>query len=118
MTTGKRVLIVDDDTTLLQMLGEQLQLHEEFSTVGAETGARALEEARSNYFDVIILDVGLPDSNKKLSGFIYKEKPPFQYLNWFFNQIYKWFRGLQGGYFDIVVGSVVKVNVCEEIEVE
>jgi len=61
MTTGKRVLIVDDDTTLLQMLGEQLQLHEEFSTVGAETGAEALEAVKSDYFDVIILDVGLPD---------------------------------------------------------
>ncbi len=61
MTTGKRVLIVDDDTTLLRMLGEQLQLHEEFSTVGAETGTQALEEVKSDYFDVIILAVGLPD---------------------------------------------------------
>ncbi len=61
MTSGKRVLIVDDDTTLLQMLGEQLELHEEFSTFGAKTGAESLEIVKSDYFDVIILDVGLPD---------------------------------------------------------
>ena len=61
MGNGKRVLIVDDDTTLLQMLGEQLQLHEEFSTEGAESAAQALQMVKSDHFDVIILDVGLPD---------------------------------------------------------
>ena len=61
MMTGKQILIVDDDATLLQMLSEQLQLHEEFVTVGAESGAQALELAKEDYFDVIILDVGLPD---------------------------------------------------------
>ncbi|HEB79309.1 MAG TPA: response regulator transcription factor, partial [Rhodospirillales bacterium] len=61
MTAGKRVLLIDDDATLLQMLCEQLQLHEEFITVGAETGAEALELVKTDYFDVIILDVGLPD---------------------------------------------------------
>ena len=61
MTDGKRILIVDDDTTLLEMLGEQLQLHEEFSTTGAKSATEALELAKEDYFDVIILDVGLPD---------------------------------------------------------
>jgi DNA-binding response OmpR family regulator len=61
MTTGKQVLIVDDETPLLEMLGEQLQLHEEFVPTIATTGAQALELAKSDYFDVIILDVGLPD---------------------------------------------------------
>ncbi len=61
MTTGKRVLLVDDDATLLQMLGEQLRLHEEFTTIGTKTGAEALELAKADHFDVIILDVGLPD---------------------------------------------------------
>ena len=61
MTTGKRVLIVDDDDPLREMLSEQLQLHEEFVTAAAENGAQALEMAKSDYFDVIILDVGLPD---------------------------------------------------------
>ena len=61
MTTGKQILIVDDDTTLLEMLGEQLQLHEEFSTTGAKSATEALDLAKEDYFDVIILDVGLPD---------------------------------------------------------
>jgi DNA-binding response OmpR family regulator len=61
MTTGKQVLLADDDSTLLEMLGEQLQLHEEFATVAAESGTKALELARADYFDVILLDVGLPD---------------------------------------------------------
>ena len=58
-----------------------------------------------------------PGSSKKLSGFIYKEKPPFQYLNWFFNQIYKWFRGLQGSYYDIIVGSATQVTNLEATNV-
>jgi DNA-binding response OmpR family regulator len=61
MTVGKRILIVDNDTTLLEMLGEQLQLHEEISTTGAKSATEALELAKEDYFDVIILDVGLPD---------------------------------------------------------
>jgi len=61
MTTGRRILIVDDDDTLRETLREQLALHEEFMTEGAETGAQAIELAKSDYFDVIILDVGLPD---------------------------------------------------------
>jgi len=61
MTTGRRILIVDDDDTLREMLREQLALHEEFMTEGAETGVQAIELAKSDYFDVIILDVGLPD---------------------------------------------------------
>ncbi len=61
MSNGKRILIVDDDTTLLEMLSEQLQLHEEFATTGAASAVKALEIAKEDYFDVIILDVGLPD---------------------------------------------------------
>jgi len=61
MTVGKQILIVDDDTTLVEMLSEQLQLHEEFATIGAESGAAALELVKQEYYDVIILDVGLPD---------------------------------------------------------
>ncbi len=61
MTNGKRVLLVDDDDTLRNMLCEQLQLHEEFSTVDTGSAADALALAKDEYFDVIILDVGLPD---------------------------------------------------------
>ena len=61
MTNGKRILIVDDDITLVEMLSEQLQLNEEFATVSAELGADALELSKKNNYDAIILDVGLPD---------------------------------------------------------
>ena len=58
---SKKILLVDDDVALRQSLSEQLQLHEEFQIAEAETGARALEKVRGDYFDAILLDVGLPD---------------------------------------------------------
>ena len=61
MTASKQILIVDDDTTILEMLGEQLQLHEEFTTTGAKSASEALELAKEDYFDAIILDVGVAD---------------------------------------------------------
>jgi len=54
-----------------------------------------------------------PGSTKKLAGLLYLERPPAQYLNWLFNRIHKWFLGLQGGYFDIVVGSSTQVAAFE-----
>ena len=58
---GKRVLLVDDDSELASSLAEQLQLHEEFDTVVAHTGAKGLEATKDAYFDILLLDVGLPD---------------------------------------------------------
>lgn len=59
--TGKRILMVDDDEALRTSLAEQLQLHEEFETTEAGTAAEALEMVKNDYFDVVLLDVGLPD---------------------------------------------------------
>ncbi len=59
--TAKKVLLVDDDDALRQSLSEQLRLHEEFATTEAETGGKALEAVKGEYFDAILLDVGLPD---------------------------------------------------------
>jgi DNA-binding response OmpR family regulator len=61
MSSGRKILLVDDDPALRHSLAEQLQLHEEFSTVEAETAAQALETVKLHYFDAILLDVGLPD---------------------------------------------------------
>jgi DNA-binding response OmpR family regulator len=57
----KKVLLIDDDDALRQSLAEQLRLHEEFVTVEAATGQEGLEIAKSDYFDALLLDVGLPD---------------------------------------------------------
>lgn len=61
MTAARRVLLVDDDETLLELLSEQLRTHEEFATTTAVTAAKAIEVTTAEHFDVIILDVGLPD---------------------------------------------------------
>ncbi len=61
VTKGKKILIVDDDEALRLSLGEQLRLHEEFTTIEADNGATAIDLAKAEYFDAILLDVGLPD---------------------------------------------------------
>jgi DNA-binding response OmpR family regulator len=59
--SGKKVLLVDDDEALRTSLAEQLQLHEEFETTVAGTASEGLEIAKKDYFDALLLDVGLPD---------------------------------------------------------
>ncbi|MEO3435432.1 response regulator transcription factor [Inquilinus sp. CAU 1745] len=61
MIPAKKVLLVDDDPALRGSLAEQLQLIEEFTTAEAETAADALAAVKDSHFDVILLDVGLPD---------------------------------------------------------
>ncbi len=60
-TTERRILLVEDDDALRQSLAEQLRLHEEFETIEATTGSEALETAKTQRFDLILLDIGLPD---------------------------------------------------------
>ncbi len=60
-TNGKKILLVDDDDALRSSLCEQLRLHEEFDTVEADNGTKGLELAKAEYFDAVLLDVGLPD---------------------------------------------------------
>ncbi len=61
MTASKKILLVEDDVALRQSLAEQIELYEEFSATEAGTGKEGLEQAKTNRFDVILLDVGLPD---------------------------------------------------------
>src|SRR6185312_8533125 len=61
MSSGRKILIIDDDEALRHSLAEQLQLHEEFFAAEAGNGTEALEATKDQYFDAILLDVGLPD---------------------------------------------------------
>jgi DNA-binding response OmpR family regulator len=57
----RRLLIVDDEADLRQSLVEQLAHYREFEIVEAENANSALQLAKDGHFDLLILDVGLPD---------------------------------------------------------
>jgi DNA-binding response OmpR family regulator len=61
MATERRILIVDNDDTLIGVLNKQLQLDEGFLATKARTAKEGFELAKTDYFDVILLDVSLPD---------------------------------------------------------
>ena len=61
MGAPKQVLLVDDDAALRQSLAEQLEITREFVAAMAENGADGIKKATAERFDLILLDVGLPD---------------------------------------------------------
>ena len=61
VSAQKNILIVDDDQALRQSLSEQLHMYEEFAASEAGTGRAALDAVKSGRFDLILLDLGLPD---------------------------------------------------------
>ncbi len=61
MSTGRQILLVDDDVSLRESLAEQLALHEEFGTAQAGDAATALDVVKREHFDMVLLDIGLPD---------------------------------------------------------
>jgi DNA-binding response OmpR family regulator len=58
MTT--RILIVEDETTLRETLAYNLE-HEGYEVVKSGDGAQALDLARAEKFDLIVLDIMLPN---------------------------------------------------------
>ena len=63
--TGKiRVLIVDDEVKFLEAIGRRLKMRN-LEVVTASKGADALEIARTQTFDVAILDLKMPGLNGK-----------------------------------------------------
>ncbi|MDR6263166.1 MULTISPECIES: response regulator transcription factor [Rhodobacterales] len=61
MSNVKKILMVDDDDDLREALADQLVLTEDFDVFEAEDGASGLEKAKEALYDLVLLDVGLPD---------------------------------------------------------
>ena len=59
----KKILLVDDDEDLREALGEQLVLTEDFDVFEAGDGSEALARVKEGLYDLVILDVGLPDTD-------------------------------------------------------
>lgn len=63
MSTQKNILLVDDDEDLREALAEQLVMTDEFEVFEAGNGSEAMQKAKENIYDLVILDVGLPDTD-------------------------------------------------------
>ena len=63
MAQLKKILLVDDDDDLRDALSEQLIMTEDFDVFEAENGHNAMERAKEQLYDLVILDVGLPDTD-------------------------------------------------------
>ena len=63
MSTLRKILLVDDDDDLREALSEQLVITEDFDVFEARTGAEGMEKAKAAAYDLVILDVGLPDTD-------------------------------------------------------
>ena len=57
------VLLVDDDVAFTDLVAEFLDAEGEFSVTRRHDGAAGVAEAKADAFDVIVLDVGLPELN-------------------------------------------------------
>ena len=63
MAKVNRILLVDDDEDLREALSEQLVLTGEFDTFEAGDAASARTRVEDGPWDLVILDVGLPDAD-------------------------------------------------------
>ncbi|SLN42824.1 response regulator transcription factor [Roseisalinus antarcticus] len=59
----KKILLVDDDDDLREALSEQLVMTEDFDVFEAGNGSEAMTRAKEQHHDLVILDVGLPDTD-------------------------------------------------------
>ena len=63
MTQVSSVLLVEDQDDLRDALSDQLLVTQEFMVAQAANGQEALHHIAQKSFDLIILDVGLPDTD-------------------------------------------------------
>ena len=57
------ILLIDDDDDLRDALAEQLVMTEEFDVFEGDSGASGMTRAKEQLYDLIVLDVGLPDTD-------------------------------------------------------
>ncbi|MBG07919.1 MAG: hypothetical protein CME68_04125 [Halobacteriovoraceae bacterium] len=57
---SKKVLIVDDDEKMIQVLGNYLRLNTDFNTAIAKNGQEAVERANNFRPDIILMDINMP----------------------------------------------------------
>lgn len=62
MSTGNKILVVDDEIKMLSTVREILE-NENYCVDEAPNGIIALEKINSNHYDAIILDINLPDKD-------------------------------------------------------
>ena len=63
MANLKKILLVDDDDDLRDALAEQLVMTEDFDVFEADSGATGMARTKEQIYDLIVLDVGLPDTD-------------------------------------------------------
>jgi DNA-binding response OmpR family regulator len=62
MAAMPSILLIDDDARLARMIADYLRAAQ-FDVTLAETGAAALQQLRSHAFDLVLLDLMLPDTD-------------------------------------------------------
>ena len=63
MAQVKKILLGGDEDDLREALSEQLVMTEDFDVFEAGNGHEAMAQAKAGLFDLVILDVGLPDTD-------------------------------------------------------
>src|SRR6202451_3573335 len=63
MANARKILIGDDDTDLRDTLVEHLSLRDEFEASAVDTRAKGASAAKANAPDLVLMDVGLPDTD-------------------------------------------------------
>ena len=61
MAQAKKILLIDDDVDLREALSELLIMTDGFDVFEGGDGAEALEKIKRQAYDMVVLDVGLPD---------------------------------------------------------
>lgn len=62
MTEKKKILVVDDEEALRTILSDQLQEHG-YDVSSAADGGIAIEMLRLEYFDLVLLDLKMPNTD-------------------------------------------------------